>query len=407
MDEHELIEGANRFLHRLCVEIPTRRVGSDGNREATDFFIETISGFGFSSVCLEFDCFDWEHGEVSLTVEGSSFEAFASPYSLGCDLHAQLEAACSLAELDALDLDGKIVLLYGEIAKGQLMPKDFPFFYPEEHKQIIDILETKEPDAIIAATGRDPGMAGAMHPFNLFEDGNFNIPSVYMTDNEGERLYKFLHQEITLMSEASRIPSMGCNPVARRGKELNKRIVLTAHIDAKIGTPGAIDNAGGVVTLLTVANLLQDYKGSLTVELVAFNGEDYYSAPGQIEYIRKYASTFPEILLAINLDGLGYVEGKTATSLYNCPTGVTEIVEKVFASHNEFVQGDSWYQSDHSIFIQNEVPAMAITTDQFSEVWAGIAHTEKDTPDIVDTSKLVRAAQGLRDLILELDKQNE
>jgi aminopeptidase YwaD len=244
-----------------------------------------------------------------------------------------------------------------------------------------------------------------MHPFNLFEDGNFNIPSVFMTDVEGERLYKFLHQKITLMSEASRIPSMGCNPVARRGREANRRIVLTAHIDAKIGTPGAIDNAGGVVTLLTLANLLQDYKGSLTVELVAFNGEDYYSAPGQIVYIRKYASTFHEILLAVNLDGLGYVEGKTATSLYDCPAGVTEMVEKVFDSQDEFVRGDSWYQSDHSIFIQNEVPAMAITTDQFSKVWAGIAHTEKDTPDIVDTSKLVHAALGLRDLILEIDNQ--
>ena len=128
MDEHELIEGANRFLHRLCVEIPTRRVGSNGNREATDFFKETISSFGFNSACLEFDCIDWEHGEVSLTVEGSSFEASASPYSLGCDLHGQLEAASTLAELDALNLEGKIVLLYGEIAKEQLMPKDFPFF---------------------------------------------------------------------------------------------------------------------------------------------------------------------------------------------------------------------------------------------------------------------------------------
>ncbi len=407
MDEHELIEGANRFLHRLCVIIPTRRVGSSGNREATDFFKETISGFGFNSACLEFDCIDWEHGEVSLTVEGSSFEASASPYSLGCDLHGQLEAASTLVELDALDLEGKIVLLYGEIAKEQLMPKDFPFFYPEQHKQIIDTLETKKPDAIIAATGRDPGMAGAMHPFNLFEDGNFNIPSVYMTNVEGERLYKYLHQKITLMSEASRIPSTGCNPVARRGRETNVRIVLTAHIDSKIGTPGAIDNAGGVVTLLTLANLLQDYIGSLTVELVAFNGEDYYSAPGQIAYIRKYASTFPDILLAVNLDGLGYVEGKTAYSFYDCPAGVTEMVEKVFTSHKEFVQGGAGYQSDHSIFIQNEVPAMAITTDQFSEVWAGIAHTEKDSQDIVDTSKLVRAALGLRDLILELDNQNK
>jgi aminopeptidase YwaD len=141
--------------------------------------------------------------------------------------------------------------------------------------------------------------------------------------------------------------------------------------------------------------------------MVTFNGEDYYSAPGQIAYIRKYASTFPEILLAVNLDGLGYVEGKTAYSFYDCPAGVTEMVEKVFTSHNEFIQGGAWYQSDHSIFIQNEVPAMAITTDQFSEVWAGIAHTEKDSPDIVDTSKLVRAALGLRDLILELDNQNK
>lgn len=407
MDEHELIEGANRFLHRLCVEIPTRRVGSDGNREATDFFNETISNFGFNSECLEFDCIDWEHGDVSLTVEGSSFKASASPYSLGCHLHGQLEAASSLAELDALDLEGKIVLLYREITKEQLMPKDFPFFYPEEHKQIIDTLETKKPDAIIAATGRDPGMAGAMQPFNLFEDGNFNIPSVYMTEVAGRRLHKFLHHTITLLSEASRIPSTGCNPVASRGREENRRIVLCAHIDAKIGTPGAIDNAGGVVTLLTLANLLQDYKGSLTVELVAFNGEDYYSAPGQVAYIRKYASRFPEILLAVNLDGLGYVEGKTATSLYDCPAEVTEMVEKVFDSQDEFVRGDSWYQSDHSIFIQNEVPAMAITTDQFSEVWAGIAHTEKDAVDIVEPSKLVRTALGLRDLILELDKHNE
>ena len=112
-------------------------------------------------------------------------------------------------------------------------------------------------------------------------------------------------------------------------------------------------------------------------------------------------------MLAVNLDGLGYVEGKTATSLYDCPAEVTEMVEKVFDSQDEFVRGDSWYQSDHSIFIQNEVPAMAITTDQFSEVWAGIAHTEKDAVDIVEPSKLVRTALGLRDLILELDKHNE
>lgn len=31
-------------------------------------------------------------------------------------------------------------------------------------------------------------MMGALYPFPLFEDGDFDIPSVYMTDVEGERL---------------------------------------------------------------------------------------------------------------------------------------------------------------------------------------------------------------------------
>ena len=32
---------AERYLHRLCVDIPSRRTGSAGNREATDFFFAT------------------------------------------------------------------------------------------------------------------------------------------------------------------------------------------------------------------------------------------------------------------------------------------------------------------------------------------------------------------------------
>ena len=406
MDEQDLIKHANKYLHKLCTEIPSRRVGSEGNRRATSFFKEITSDCGFTTTCLEFECADWKGGGVLLGINGDSFEAFASPYSLGCDLSGPLEGASTLSELQSLDLTGKILLLYGEIAKGQLMPKDFPFFYPDEHKLIIETLETKGPSAIIAATGRDPGMAGAMSPFNLFEDGNFDIPSVYMTAVEGLRLLKVLHEHVALKSEASRIPSTGCNPIARRGREAGKRVVLSAHIDAKMGTPGAIDNAGGVAVLLLLANLLNEYAGGLTVELVAFNGEDYYSAPGQVAYINAYANIFPEIQLAINLDGLGYMVGKTAYSFYECPKELTTAVESSLASHDEFIEGEPWYQSDHSIFIQNQVPAIAITTDQFSEAWAGIAHTERDTPEIVDTTKLVRAALVLRDLILTLERRS-
>jgi hypothetical protein len=67
--------------------------------------------------------------------------------------------------------------------------------------------------------------------------------------------------------------------------------------------------------------------------------------------------------------------------------------------NQDFVAGDPWYQSDHAIFIMNERPAMAITTGEFGDVWARIAHTAEDMPELVDTRKLVMIAKSLNRLI--------
>ena len=76
-----------------------RRVGGPGNRMATDFFAEVVSGFGFETECPEFDCMDWKSDHVELTVGGESFEVQASPYSLGCKVKAPLASASELEEL--------------------------------------------------------------------------------------------------------------------------------------------------------------------------------------------------------------------------------------------------------------------------------------------------------------------
>ena len=68
-----------------------------------------------------------------------------------------------------------------------------------------------------------------------------------------------------------------------------QKITVFAHIDAKDGTPGALDNGAGVVVLLLLAELLQDYDGGVELELVALNGEDYYSAAGEMQYWNDYA----------------------------------------------------------------------------------------------------------------------
>lgn len=400
----DLSEKAAWYLRRLCLEIPSRRVGSEGNRAATDFFAGLVASFGFATESTTFDCMDWSQEGVELMADGACFEAFASPYSLDCHVRAPLLVASMVEELQAMPMAQAVILLQGNLTREQLMPKNFPFYNPDHHKQIIQLLEAKGPRAIIAATSRDAEMVGGgVYPFPLFEDGDFDIPSAYMTEEEGSRLAVHAGNEISLEIRAKRIPSWGCNVIARKGANPRRRIVLFAHIDARMGSPGASDNASGVVVLLLLAESLADYHGSLSIELVAVNGEDYYSNPGEQLYLLANAGRFEEIVLGINVDDVGYYRGKVAYSLYDCPSHIVGWVHQVFSDHLDLVEGEPWYQGDHGLFIMNQVPALAITSEKLTELMAEITHTPRDRPEIVDSSKLVTVALALRDLLLHLD----
>lgn len=400
---HDLFSASiQTHLKRLCVNIPHRHVGSSGNRAATDYFECIIKQFGFEVDSREFNSIDWVHGDVQLIAGGATFVAHPSPYSLCCELKAPLVAAATVDELREVDVNGRILLLHSALTQEQLMPKAFPFYNPEHHQQIIALLEEKQPAAIIAATGRNPELAGGWYPFPLFEDGDFDIPSVYMKDVDGEQLLPHVGSLIQLKVASQRIPARSCNVIARKGTDPNKRLVICAHIDTKKNTPGALDNGTGVAVLLGLAELLTDYAGELTVEIVALNGEDYYSAPGQLDYLAQNAETMDSILLAINMDLAGAKDAPTIFSLFGLPEWLETAVRTHFTKQN-FAEGPQWYQSDHSIFIQNGRPAIAITSANFMELSTNITHTPKDTIELVDMQKLVNISYTLRDIVNHLN----
>jgi aminopeptidase YwaD len=290
----------------------------------------------------------------------------------------------------------------GELTREQFLPKNFPFFQVEEQQRIIHLLEEKKPLAIITATTRNPEMAGALYPFPVFEDGDFDIPSVYVTEELGNELARHEGKEVSLAIRAERIFTHACNVIARKGKYVDQRVVLFAHIDAKVGTPGALDNGAGIVTLLLLAELLKDYSGDRCIEIVALNGEDYYSNPGERLYLRENEGKFGEILLGINIDGLGYVKGKTSYSLYGCSLETRSFIEKVFAEDETFGAGEPWLQGDHALFLMNGRPALALTSELVGELMTEFVHTEKDTPEIVDSELVARTALRLNELIRRL-----
>lgn len=403
MTRIELEHLANEYLHYLCLDIPERRTGSAGNRQATRYFSQAISQAGFDVEEQEFDCLDWSQEGASLKIGAAGFNVFPSPLTPGCRVAAPLVAASTLAELEAVEAGGCLLLLCGEIAAEPLMPKHFPFYNPEHHQQIIGLLEEKLPAAIITATSRNPEMAGGMYPFPMIEDGDFDIPSVYLMEEEGLRLAAFQGKTGELVVRAQRLPAKGFNPIARRKGRDAHRIVFSAHIDSKDGTPGAVDNASGVVVLLLLAQLLQDYQCRLGIELLAFNGEDYYNAAGQVQYLNVYGNTLPGMVLAVNLDGAGYRAGRSAYSLYECPDELAIRIRSAFAAHPDLVEGPQWYQGDHMIFVLNQRPALAITSEQVEILISRYTHTPQDHPDIVNPSNLVEIAMALHSLVRELD----
>jgi len=403
MNKREYLQKASEYLKVLCRVKPNRRTGSKGNRDATDFFYETIKPWGYKIDTTPFTCLDFKSGEVSLVGNENSFEACISPYSLGCDVTAELMTVSTILELEKCHCTGKILLMKGEICSEQLMPKNFVFYNPESHKRIYAILEEKQPAAIITATARKPELVGALYPFPLIEDGDFDIPSVYCTDVIGEEIAGNTYHEFHLITQAERIPTAACNVMARKNPNAEKKMIVCAHIDAYGNTPGALDNASGTVVLLLLANMLQKYNGPMAIEFIAFNGEDNFSAGGQMDYLRRYGNELEKALVAINLDDVGYIKGKTAFSLYECPDTISKKAHHVFNSFNGIIRGEEWFQGDHMIFVQKEIPTIAFTAEKMKDLMTQITHTQKDTPELVDCMKLVEIASALKEFIFEFE----
>jgi aminopeptidase YwaD len=394
-----LTEKIKKHLQVLCSEIGERRVGSEQNRRATDYAARVLKETGWQVEETELAVIDWRTDGASLTCGGEAFEVFSSHYSLGCDVRGELVAVDSIAALERADITGKVVLLPGEIAAGQIAPKNFPFWNPEEHQHIVALLERGKPLALVCATERNAATAGGVYPFPLFEDGDFDIPSVYMKDTEGARLLRCVGQTAEVVSRAERIPETAFNVVARNSNVSKDRIVISAHIDTKIGTPGAIDNGTGVAIVLALAELL---KNALhPIELVIFNGEDYYGALGQVKYIEQNAGQFGDIALNINIDGAGYREGLSCFSSFGLPENIADALREVLWDNPWLVEGAPWYQGDHSLFLQQGRPAIAVSSQWFIENMdtQQLTHTPKDNLSVVNYERVAECATGIAELI--------
>lgn len=381
-----------KHLQKLTVAISDRSVASAGNQDASAYFHDVLWNLGWKVTEHDFDALDWEDGTAYVaTGDGTHLGCSANPYSDGCDLETPMVVASTSKELGEVQATGSILLLIGDFVREPLLPKKFPFYQDPAQQAIIAAMEASKAAAIICASDGPP----------VIEDGDFEIPSVSVSIDAGRTLVAHAGKKIRLCSACFRKPSKAKNVIGFINPKAPKRIVVTAHIDAKKGVPGALDNATGITMLLLIARLMADYKGPYGIELVALNGEDHYAVPGQLAYLKANPNLAESCALNINIDGIGYKEGDTAFSYFGLSQSMHDIAKAELSSKPGACEGIKWPQGDHSMFVQLGCPAIAVTSNWLLEnmMTQSVTHSEEDRIDLVEVDRLVLNAQQLKAFI--------
>lgn len=375
-----------------------RPVGTSANAGCNDYLEQQLLKMGFRVESLPFDCTVWEKGKSCLGLGEKEIEVAASPFSEAFDGAGALVPVYSADMLQKTDCAGKILLMSGELAETPLMPKGFPFYFPEEHEKLLALLEEKKPKAIIAATGKHPTCG--LNPFPLFEDGNFPIPSAYISLQTLGEINAVLSSgkivSLTIRSEKKKTRSRQL-VAAKSAGDNRYKAVLCAHMDTKYGTNGALDNATGIAVLLETAKWLN--ADDCDVEIVPFNGEEYYEASGEVLYLKYREERNEPVSLLVNFDGPCFAGSKNAVSFYNFTNEAKETAIRLMAGYPDVVTGPEWYSGDHSAFAYRGIPCMAVTSNDLYEGALAYTHTYKDTPEIVDCALIKPTGKYVANLI--------
>lgn len=382
------------LLHlRRLVEPGPRPIGSSANQAAADYIHDQFSSLGYQVEEQPYDCIAFEEAGAVLEIDGQPAPVEVNPFSLPCDVRGAPLPLCSLAELDAADIGGRIVLFYGELASATISPKSW-FLKTERDDQILRRLENGRPAALIAPS------AASVEYLHLTLDWELDLPAATIPFETVLRLVQQPGSSLHLTLQGRRVPSQARNIVARKPGSGAQRVVLCAHFDTMINTPGAMDNAGGVSIILALAGLLREDELPYTLEFIAFNGEEYLPI-GDDEYVRRAGDTFEQILFALNIDGAGAAYTTTSITMMSAAAGFQAQVEKITAAYPGVTWVEPWPESNHSTFAMRGVPSLAV-----SSVGARhLAHTPEDTLAVMSEKKIEEALSLAAEIIRSRPEQ--
>ena len=371
----------------LCVERP---LGSSGNNEVIKSLTSGFSELNYTSIELPMECTVWNSDHSYIRQNDTMLKINPGPFSLDLSGNFPAKSLSNVSELRSVNRFSGILIFKDDLAKETIMPKNYPFYFPDEHRDIYDLIETIQPRGIIAITGKDT--SSGMNPFPLFEDANMLIPTAFVQNINRIDCSK----EISITINSGRKKAKSKQLIFRKEGTEKEIILVCAHMDSKYFTNAALDNASGVYTLYETARLIDN--NTYTIEIVPFNGEESPEAAGELAYLQYLSDNNYTVKTVINIDSPGHIGSENAFSFYN----FDENKKKQLTAENRINEGTQWYSGDHAMFMFREIPCIAITSSDMFEDSINLTHTEKDTPGKIDINLLTQLSKTIAKIINNL-----
>lgn len=264
-------------------------------------------------------------------------------------------------------------------------------------------------------------LAGKIGEHNVFHPAALHAAEAYITEQWRQQGYDVGKQTYTAQGvECANLE------ITRAGNSLNNDVILIgAHYDSVMGSPGANDNGSGIAALLELSRLFRDVAPETSLRFVAFVNEEppffFWPGMGSMVYAKAAKQQGDPIRFMISLETLGYYRSQRGSQTYppllkyfypdtgNFIAFVSNLRSRhilrdciqAFSSVTDFpmqsiaapaiVPGISL--SDHLAFWRHGYKALMITDTAFYRY--PYYHTAQDTPDKLDYEPFAEMTQGL------------
>jgi Zn-dependent M28 family amino/carboxypeptidase len=260
------------------------------------------------------------------------------------------------------------------------------------------------------STGDGPN-GGCMRPAlsqtwlpTLLNDVVTNIPAPRSMASQRTAARNYLQTQLTQMGWTPTLHSYstGANVVARIPATMTttKRIIVGAHFDTYMTSPGGNDNATGVAATLAIARYLKDMTcRKAHVDIVLFDEEEI-GLVGSRAYSATI-TTVADVIAVHTIDQIGYdADNDRRFEIESPTTALLTEYQAAAAIVGVPVVKTNTMGTDHEAFRDDGMPAVGLTEEYVNGDTTPYYHTAQDTPSTVKQSYLQLGTQLAAQVIM-------